>query len=41
MLLEIRDCSGDEREAADCFCVSVCGRGGGRNGRFLAKIKKG
>lgn len=48
MLLGIRDCSGDEREAAGCLYVSVCGRGGGRNGRVqgeekrrLAKLKKG
>lgn len=39
MLLEIRDCSGDEREVAGC---SVCGRrGGGRNGRVQGKKNGG
>lgn len=43
MLLEIRDCSGDEREAAGC---SVCGRrrgreGGGTSGRAQGKKNGG
>lgn len=40
MLLEIRDCSGDEREAAGC---SVCGRRGGKGGaggRTCSRVRK-
>lgn len=40
MLLGIRDCSGDEREAAGCLYVSVCGRGGGGGGTDVFRAKK-
>lgn len=51
MLLEIRDCSGDERERLGVVSVCLCVRGGGKGGwnggvqgeekPRLAKIKKG